>query len=304
MKLGRSLDLFLTAKRGELVSEKTISYYEHWTKDFFRYAVTEKGAYDWDSIKPEHIQAYLSMLSTERKVRSATVHDAYRAIKALNRWLFKQNYIPACVIDKVKAPKQEKVIPRTFTIKEIQAMYAACNKHSFAGVRDRTMLTLLLSSGIRKSELAGILSEEVDMEQNFIKVFGKGNKERIIPLAHKAKQALLEYEKLKACHVFPIRSKYYFVNNKGARLNNSAMTSIFKRIKDRSGIQGAKVSCHTWRHTFAKSYLLNGGDVFSLQRLLGHSDLSTTKRYLNLNTKEIQTQYDKFNPLDNMDWVF
>ena len=304
MKLGRSLELFLTAKRGELVSEKTVAYYEYWTKDFFRYAVTVQGAYDWDSIRAEHIQSYLAMLGTERKVRSATVHDAYRAVKALNRWLFKQSYIPSCVIDKVQAPKQEKIIPRTFTIKEIQAMYGACNKTSFAGVRDRTMLTLLLSSGIRKSELAGILSEDVDLEQGHIKVYGKGNKQRLLPLAHKAKKALEEYNRLKACKIFPIRSKYYFVNNKGAKLNNSSMDSIFKRIKERSGIQGAKVSCHTWRHTFAKSYLLNGGDVFSLQRLLGHSDLSTTKRYLNLNTKEIQTQYDKFNPLDNMDWVF
>lgn len=303
MKYLRGLELFLTAKRGGLASEKTIIYYEHWAKDFFRFAV-DVGVYEWESVTAEHIQTYLSALREKRNLRSVTVHDSYRAIKAIDRWLFTNGYIPSCAVDRVNPPKQDKVIPRTFTVKEVQAMLGACNKFSFTGVRDKTMLTLLLGSGIRKSELAGILSENVDLEQGCIKVYGKGGKERIVPLARKAKTALEEYGQMKDRQVFPIRSKYFFVSNRGARLGNGAMSSIFKRIKERSGIQGAKVSCHTWRHTFAKSYLMNGGDVFSLQRLLGHSDLTTTKRYLNLNNKEIQTQYDKFNPLDNMDWVF
>ena len=302
MQYQRGLDLFLTAKKGELASEKTITYYEHWAKDFFRYAI-DKGVYDWESIKSEHVQGYLTMLHEERKLKSASVHDSYRAIRAVNRWLVKNNYVAACVMDKVQAPKQEKKIPRTFTVQEIQSMYRACDKFTFNGVRDKTMLVLLLSSGIRKSELAGILSDNVDMERGTIKVLGKGSKERVIPLAHKVKNALLEYEEAKRLKVFPIRSKYYFVNNQGGMITESAMCSIFKRIKEKSGIQGERVSCHTWRHTFAKNYLLNGGDIFSLQRLLGHSDLTTTKRYLNLNTKEVATQFDKYNPVDNLTWV-
>lgn len=206
-------------------------------------------------------------------------------------------------MDKVQAPRQDKVIPRTFSIEEIKAMLGACDRFTFNGTRDKTMLILLLSSGIRKSELAGILSENVDLEHGFIKVFGKGSKERIIPIAAKVKNALLEYQTAKRAKVFPISSKYYFVNNQGGMITESAMSSIFKRIKERSGLQGARVSCHTWRHTFAKNYLMNGGDVFSLQKLLGHSDLTTTKRYLNLNTREIESQFDKYNPVDNLTWV-
>lgn len=302
MRLGRGLEIFLEAKRGELASENTITYYSHWVKDFLRYVV-DNGVIEWEGIKEEHIHGYLAMLSESRKARSSTVHDAYRAIKACNRYLYKHKDIPSCVCDMIQAPRQEKLIPRTFTAKEIQAMWSCCNKYSFAGIRDRTMIVLLLSSGIRKSELAGILSENVDLEKGVIKVYGKGGKERIIPIARKARTALTDYNAMKQRQSFPISSKYYFVNNKGAGLNNSAMSSIFKRIKEKSGLQGERVSCHTWRHTFAKNYLLNGGDVFSLQKLLGHSDLTTTKRYLYLNNKELTSQFDKFNPADNMDWV-
>lgn len=302
MQFQRGLDLFLTAKRGELASQKTITYYEHWARGFFRYAI-DNGAYNWESVQAGQVQGYLSMLKEERKLKSASVHDCYRALRAINRWLFKNNYIAACIMDKVDAPKQEKVIPRTFSIEEIKSMLGACDRFTFSGVRDKTMLVLLLSSGIRKSELAGILSENVDIEHGFIKVYGKGSKERIIPIAVKVKNALLEYQTAKRSKVFPISSKYYFVNNQGGMITESAMSSIFKRIKEKSGLQGARVSCHTWRHTFAKNYLMNGGDIFSLQKLLGHSDLTTTKRYLNLNTKELETQFDKYNPVDNLTWV-
>lgn len=302
MQFQRGLDLFLTAKKGELASTKTITYYDHWLKDFFRYVI-DNGVYEWESIKSENVQSYFVMLRTERNLRPSSVHDSYRALRAVNRWLFKNNYIPACIMDKVQAPKQEKTIPRTFTIQEIKSMFGACDRFTFNGVRDKTMLILLLSSGIRKSELSGILSENVDIEHGFIKVYGKGDKERIIPIATKTKNALLEYQTAKQTKVFPIRSKYYFVSNQGGMITDSAMSSIFKRIKEKSGIQGERVSCHTWRHTFAKNYLLNGGDVFSLQKLLGHSDLTTTKRYLNLNTKEIESQFDKYNPVDNLTWI-
>lgn len=302
MKLGRGLEVFLDSKRGELASDSTIKYYNHWVKDFLRYEAGN-GVVSWEDIEASHIQAYFSMLKDVRKVKPSTIHDAYRAIRACDRFLYKRGDVPRRVVDDVQAPRQEKKIPRTFTPKEINAMFGACNKFTFAGIRDRTMIRLLLSSGIRKSELAGILSENVDLEQGTIKVYGKGKKERILPIATKAKKAIIEYEEARNRQNFPIKSKYYFVSTKGAYIRSSAMSSIFKRIKEKSGLKGERVSCHTWRHTFAKSYLMNGGDVFSLQRLLGHSDLTTTKRYLNLNNKEVATQFDKYNPLDNLDWM-
>ena len=88
MRLGRGLEIFISAKRGELASENTITYYNHWIKDFLRYVV-EQGVLDWESISGEHIQSYLAMLSESRKARSSTVHDAYRAIKACNRYLYR-----------------------------------------------------------------------------------------------------------------------------------------------------------------------------------------------------------------------
>lgn len=81
------------------------------------------------------------------------------------------------------------------------------------------------------------------------------------------------------------------------------MASLFKRLKDKSGVTGERVSCHTWRHTFAKAYLRNGGDVFSLQKILGHSDLATTKLYLSLDNDEVKEQYNRYNPFDNIEWM-
>jgi len=302
MMLGRSMDIFLLAKRGELVSENTIKYYAYWCKDFSRY-VAELGVLDWQEVTAEHLQSYLyNELLTNRKVRKVTVHDSYRAIKAWNRYLKKKSYIPNCIADEIESPKQGKKIPRTFTAQEVQAMFKQCEGYSFTSKREKAMLTLLLGTGIRKSELCGLLLSDVDIENGIIKVTGKGDKQRIIPIGRKVVRALGEYRQIRDSKNFFIRSKYYFVNIHGARLSIPTVNSIFKRIKEKSGLQGERVSCHTWRHTFAKSYLMNGGDIFSLQKIMGHSDLTTTKRYLNLNEKEIQTQYDKFNPVDNLDW--
>ena len=94
-----------------------------------------------------------------------------------------------------------------------------------------------------------------------------------------------------------------FVTRSGSPITYSTIQSMFKRLKINTGLKGERISSHTWRHTFAKNYLLNGGDVFSLQRIMGHSDISTTRKYLNLDENEVKQQHDKFNPLDNLDWL-
>lgn len=99
--------------------------------------------------------------------------------------------------------------------------------------------------------------------------------------------------------------KWLFVTPRATRrMTTSCLAVLFQKLKKTLKITGEKVSCHTWRHTFAKTYLLNGGDIFSLQKILGHADIVTTKNYLNLNEKEIKTQHAKFNPLDNKDWLY
>ena len=99
--------------------------------------------------------------------------------------------------------------------------------------------------------------------------------------------------------------KWLFVTPRDTRrMTTSCMAVLFQKLKKTLNITGEKVSCHTWRHTFAKNYLLNGGDIFSLQKILGHADIVTTKNYLHLNEKEVKLQHAKYNPLDNKDWLY
>ena len=107
-----------------------------------------------------------------------------------------------------------------------------------------------------------------------------------------------EYLKGETCHLL-------FVTPRVTRkMTNSCLNILFQKLKKNLKLTGEKISCHTWRHTFAKNYLLNGGDIFSLQKILGHADIVTTKNYLHLNEKEVKLQHAKYNPLDNKDWLY
>ena len=294
--------VFLKAKQSQMVTSATYKYYNTWLRDFFLYAM-DMGAYSVEQVRPNILEGYLIHLKTNRKVRNITINDSYRAIRAFFKFMVKNRYIDYCVTDDVQAPRIEKKMTRTFTAKEIKQILNSFDKSSFIGLRDYTIMETLFGTGIRKMELCGLKLSDLNFDSGFLHVPGKGNKERLVPIGNSLSRTLRAYLTRLQEETMDNVPSTLFVTRSGAPITYSTIQSMFKRLKLNTGLKGERISSHTWRHTFAKNYLLNGGDVFSLQKIMGHSDISTTRKYLNLNENEIKQQHDKFNPLDNLDWL-
>lgn len=179
---------------------------------------------------------------------------------------------------------------------------------TFIGLRNYTLLAFLLSTGVRRSEFIDLSLLDVDLKSDTIRIIGKGDKERLIPISRKLKLIIKRYLRVRAEYLTKdckgATSTAFFISRYGERLRLSGSNSIFQKIKKGLDLKGKRFSAHIWRHTFAKSFLLNGGDVFTLQNLLGHTEIETTKVYINLDTSELRQQNDKFNPLDNTRWQY
>ena len=158
------------------------------------------------------------------------------------------------------------------------------------------MVIIFLDCGIRLSELANLKFQDAHVEEGYLKVMGKGAKERIVPIGNVAQKILQRY-------VFhfrpePMREENAFLTLEGQPLSSNAIRLIVARLARKSGIR--RLHVHLFRHTFATNYLINGGDVFSLQQILGHTTLEMVKRYVTLASAQVRVQHRRFSPMDRM----
>jgi integrase/recombinase XerC len=211
-------------------------------------------------------------------------------LKYLNReGLLKKN--PARLIASPKLPKQ---LPRFLTVDEVFGLVEKPKSLSFIEQRDRAMLELLYSSGLRVGEMSGLNMDDVNLEEGLVKVMGKGRKERLVPVGSKAREALNSYlvEKM----LQKKGDKALFVSRNGRRLDPRGIRRIVRKYSLALGIEG-KVSPHTLRHTFATHLLQSGADLRVIQELLGHASLSTTQKYTHLDITHLMDIYDKAHPM-------
>ena len=235
-------------------------------------------------------------------MRDISLKDTYTIIRIFFTYLFDEEYIERNPMKNMKQPKVEKKIMRTFTKQEIEAILKHFDHSDFFGLRNYLIMCLLFSTGMRKSEMLNLKMQDINITVDMIRVMGKGNKERYVPIGRTLRRVILQYINRRTEYLKDIHSDYLIVSQKKSRLTESGINILFKNLKNNLGWTGERISSHTWRHTFCKTFLLNGGDVFSLQRIVGHSDLRMTRKYVDLNDREIKMQHAKYNPLDNKDW--
>jgi integrase/recombinase XerD len=159
----------------------------------------------------------------------------------------------------------------------------------------------MLDTGLRVSELASIDLNDVNLYEGYITIrVAKGGKERIIPVGSLVQKLLWQY--INAYRPKPLTTKIIrlFLNDTGIPITKNGIQQLLRRYGKRAGISGTRCSPHTFRHTFSKNYLLNGGDIFSLQKILGHSSLASVRMYLNLFATDIKRQHQRFSPVDNL----
>ncbi|SFC09985.1 integrase/recombinase XerD [Bacillus sp. OV322] len=180
---------------------------------------------------------------------------------------------------KVDTPKIPKKILKGFTTKEVNSMINAFSYKNYIEARNKSIIAMLADCGLRAMELRGFLTKNV--KETTILVNGKGNKERLIFISPALKRILIKYERIKKANFNQKEtSNHYFLSYKGSQISHVGLDNIIKKAGQRADIEGKRVSPHSYRHFFSVQCILNGIDIFTLSKLLGHSEISTTQRYL------------------------
>ena len=286
-KLLIDFEKFLKYERN--YSDHTIRAYLTDLEEF--YSFLESREMKMENLRSRDLNLYL--LSLYNKNSKSTVSRKLTTLRSFFTFLVKREIIKSNPAKLIPLPKKEKKLPVFLSVDEAFQLVQAGNEEKVLVKRDKAILELLYSSGLRVSELSNIKILDIDRSQKIIKVSGKGNKERIVPYGSKADEALTRY--LRSRSELDPKEDYLFLNNRGIRLSSRSIERTVKKYALLSGIS-KKISPHSLRHTFATHLLGSGADLRSIQELLGHSSLSTTQKYTHASVEELMKIYDKTHP--------
>lgn len=278
--------IFLRSEQN--VSPHTLRSYTKDLKEFLTFI--DKRPKDIDNLD---IRSFLASLHL-RKLKKSSISRTLATIRSFFKFLHREGYVKNNPAKLVSSPKVEKVLPRFLSIDEVFYLMETPQGDSFKPARDKAILELLYSSGLRVSELTSLDMSDLDIKESLIRAKGKGRKERILPIGQKAMEALQNY--LPERMSLKRKSAALFLNNRGGRLTQRSIRRILIYYSRMINIDG-DLSPHTLRHTFATHLLHEGADLRSIQELLGHSSLSTTQRYTHVDIGHLTEVYDKAHPL-------
>jgi integrase/recombinase XerD len=218
------------------------------------------------------------------------------ALKIFFRFGTAQGFVAKDPTDSLVLPRIERYLPETLNELQVEELLDAVDEKAQLGLRDRAMLELLYASGLRISELAGVRLENLNLEEGVVRVTGKGNKTRLVPVGRKACAAITAYlERERPQLVKPRSGSEVFLSIRGKRLTTVRIWQIVKAVARRSGLD-ANVYPHLLRHSFATHLLGNGADLRIIQEMLGHADISTTQVYTHVDQQRLKAVHHKFHP--------
>lgn len=248
-----------------------------------------------DQIDSLMIRGYLGFLY--KKNKKVTIARKLSAVRSFFRFLVKHGVILDNPLDLILTPKQNKAIPVYLPVDDIFRLLDSIKTDTLAGIRNRAIFETLYSSGIRVSELEGLNVFDVDVKKCLIRVVGKGNKERIVPIGTKAITAIKAYRKRlqKEAGIGEDNNTPLFLNKDQGRLTSRSIARILDKTARECGLL-IPVSPHALRHTFATHMLDAGADLRVVQELLGHKSLSTTQKYTHVSIDRLMETYDKAHP--------
>lgn len=254
----------------------------------------KKNIRDLSAISESDLSDYVKHLE-KQKYSASTVSRNIASVKALCHFLVLKKKMAVDVSTGLKAPKIEKKLPTIMSNAEVNKLLMQPSGSSMKEIRDKAMLELLYATGIRVSELISLRTSDVNMQMSCI-VCRDLHKERMIPFGHKAKKALSKYlSEVRDNMVNEKQSEILFVNCSGEPMSRQGFWKLIKFYTKKAGITD-DITPHTLRHSFAAHLVENGADLKSVQEMLGHSDISTTQIYANINQKHIREVYNKAHP--------
>ncbi len=284
---------YLEAERN--ASPYTIRNYRADLADFFKFLKgTELTLLN--EVDRHVLRDYLSLL-VERGIAKASIARKLSAIRSFFRYLVREEIIPKNPIEHVSSPKLDKRLPSFLTKEEMVKLLNAPDLSTPLGQRDRALLELLYASGLRVSELVSLTPEQIDLETNEIRVWGKGSKERMVLMGEPAAEAIKNYsEDGRARLRGEKKSQALFLNRYGQRLPERSVQRLLHKYAKKAGI-GKRVHPHMLRHTFATHLLDGGADLRVVQELLGHARLTSTQIYTHVTKGQARKVYLSAHPL-------
>lgn len=286
---------FLSYSKSKNLSARTIGYYGE------RLAVLQQWAEDPErSLTPqdftaEQVRAFVRH-ETDR-VSEAMGKHAFVAARAFFNYLHREGFLDQNPMDRVEKPKTKQKVISTFSLEQIETLLSSCDPKTFLGCRDRAIVVVLLDCGLRASELCGLEVGDVDWtEQTLLVRQAKGGKSRVVPFGENCRRVLSLWIGRRGNS----DSQALFITQYGDGFDKWRLYDIIRTRCDQAKISGVRCSPHTLRHSMAVSYLRNGGDCFSLQKLLGHSSLDMTRKYAELSQTDVQEKHRLFSPADRL----
>lgn len=274
------------------VSRHTLRAYRKDIGEFIAYIKKKPEEADLIDVRgfvAQQIKNGLSKTTAGRRLAS---------IRSFLGFLNREGYMKSNAARLVSSPRTQKKLPKFLSVDDVFSLVEKPQGIGFINARDRAVLELLYSSGLRVSEISGLNMEDINTREGLVKVMGKGKKERILPIGSKAVDAIKSYlvEKI----LLKKKNKALFLNKTGDRLSERGIRRLVVKYARMTGIRD-RIGPHTLRHTFASHLLQSGADLRVIQELLGHSSLSTTQIYTHLDISHLMDIYDKAHPLSDKD---
>lgn len=277
------------------LSENTISSYQSDLTSFLNF-ISHSGIDDLSLIKATHIASFFKLLK-DAGLNETSAARYFSSLKGFFKYLYKNEYIKSNPVERISPPKISRKLPEVLNVREINAILEQPDVKDTIGLRDKAILELFYACGTRISELINIKVNDLFLSEEVIRVFGKGSKERLIPVGSSAIKWIIEYLKRSR----PLLAKntksenYLFLNQRGTKFSRMGIWKIVRQYVKQAGIE-KNVHPHTFRHSFATHLIEGGADLRAVQEMLGHSDISTTQIYTHIDRDYIKLVHKKFHP--------
>ena len=288
---------FISTRRLKNLSPNTITFYSQHLNKFLEFMESKYPDISVEKIGHTMLREYV--LGIKENHSPGGVNHHIKVLKILFKFMIEEDVITENPSRKISRVKMDQVVIPTFSDIQIMAMLEVTKcQMDFPGIRNYALITLLYDSGCRISELLGLKIENIQLEEKILTVRGKGGRGRVVPFGDRSLVGLVKY--LTRRNKLFGKEGVLFLTKFGDPLTLRMTNKTIERIGEKAKVENVRLSAHTFRHTFAKNWLMNGGDIFSLQKILGHRTLEMVKNYVNITFQDIQSQHSKFSPGDNL----